>query len=119
MLERQLTTPAADSPSCSVRLDRGVYAAAQALYDRFLPMVQEHLAASPFAKIVFTGHSLGGSLSTLLMLMFLRRGVIPAVALAPVYTFGSPAIFCEAGPGTGCACKVGPLCTYALSMKHP
>ena len=78
-----------------VSVHRGIYAAAQALYERFLPMVQEHLSSSPFAKIVFTGHSLGGSLSTLLMLMFLHRGVIPAVALAPVYTFGSPAIFSE------------------------
>jgi len=47
------------------------------------------------------GHSLGGSLATLLMLMYLRRGVLPAVAISPVYTFGAPAIFCEAN----CSCS--------------
>ena len=47
------------------------------------------------------GHSLGGSLGTLLQLMFLRRGEIPAVAVSPTYTFGAPAVFCEGG-----ACKV-------------
>ena len=72
-----------------------MYETAQVLYRRFLPLVQEHVAASPFAKVVFTGHSLGGSLGTLLMLMFLRRGVLPPVALSPAYTFGAPAVFCE------------------------
>lgn len=76
-------------------MHRGVYETAQVLYRRFLPLVQEHVAASPFAKVVFTGHSLGGSLGTLLMLMFLRRGVLPPVALSPAYTFGAPAVFCE------------------------
>lgn len=77
------------------QVHRGVYQTAQVLYARFLPLVQEHMAASPFAKVVFTGHSLGGSLGTLLMLMFLRRGVVPPVALLPAYTFGAPAVFCE------------------------
>ena len=53
-------------------------------------------------QVAFTGHSLGGSLGTLLMLMYVRRGVLPKSAVSPVYTFGAPAIFCE---GTGaCAC---------------
>jgi len=72
-----------------------VYETAKVLYERFLPLVQEHVATSPFAKVAFTGHSLGGSLGTLLMLMFLRRGVLPPAALSPAYTFGAPAIFCE------------------------
>jgi len=77
------------------QVHRGVYETAKVLYERFLPLVQEHVAASPFAKVAFTGHSLGGSLGTLLMLMFLRRGVLPPAALSPAYTFGAPAIFCE------------------------
>jgi hypothetical protein len=81
-----------------------VYEAAQLLYKRFQPMLEEHLASSPFAKVAFVGHSLGGSLGTLLMLMFLHRGVLPHSALSPTYTFGAPAIFCEAcGPGGTCA----------------
>ena len=41
------------------------------------------------------GHSLGGSLGTLLMMMYKYRGVLPETAIAPVYTFGAPAIFCD------------------------
>ena len=41
------------------------------------------------------GHSLGGSLGTLLMLMCVIRKVVPPLAIGPVYTFGAPAIFCE------------------------
>ncbi|KAK9818157.1 hypothetical protein WJX72_007963 [[Myrmecia] bisecta] len=94
-----------------VKVHRGVYEAALVLYDRLAPMVQEHLSSSPFAKICFTGHSLGGSLGTLLMLMYLHRGVLPPVAIAPVYTFGAPAIFCEgaAGPcGESNSCDLDP-----------
>ena len=81
-----------------------MYEAAKLLYDRYKPMVEEHLATSPFAKVAFVGHSLGGSLGALLMLMFLHRGVVPVSAISPTYTFGAPAIFCEAsGPGGTCA----------------
>ncbi len=37
-----------------VQVHRGAYEAAQILYERFLPMVYEHLDSSPFAKICFT-----------------------------------------------------------------
>lgn len=37
-----------------VKVHRGVYHTAMALYERFLPLVMEHLASSPFAKIAFT-----------------------------------------------------------------
>ena len=87
-----------------MQVHRGFYECAQALYDRFLPMVQDHLATSPFARFAFTGHSLGGSLATLLMLMFVRRGVLPPSCLAPTYTFGSPAILCEGAAGGSCSC---------------
>lgn len=122
-----------------------MYETAVLLYDRFLPLVQDHLATSPFAKVAaaaadarvgwamnlqtctatvaaravdcpcsccldqacvsvtlladaatrpphhlwqvaFTGHSLGGSLGTVLMLMYVRRGVLPKSAISPVYT---------------------------------
>jgi hypothetical protein len=88
----------------AAQVHRGVYEAAKLLYDRYKPMVEEHLATSPFAKVAFVGHSLGGSLGSLLMLMFLHRGVVPVSAISPTYTFGAPAIFCEAsGPGGTCA----------------
>lgn len=41
------------------------------------------------------GHSLGGSLATLLLMMYLRRGVLSPVSASPTYTFGAPAVFCE------------------------
>jgi len=96
-----------------VQVHRGVYETAQVLYTRFLPLVQEHIAATPFAKVVFTGHSLGGSLGTLLMLMFLRRGVLPPVALSPTYTFGAPAIFCE-GTEPGMCGLNGQVCCFPV-----
>ncbi len=37
-----------------VQVHRGVYAAAIALYERFLPLVYEHIESSPFSKIAFT-----------------------------------------------------------------
>lgn len=37
--------------------------------------------------------------------MYLRRGVLPAVATSPTYTFGAPAIFCE-GNCSPAACRV-------------
>jgi hypothetical protein len=100
-----------EDPALGVKVHRGVYEAAQQLYDRFLPLVQDHLASSPFAKVSFTGHSLGGSLGTVLLLMYVRRGVLPILALTPVYTFGAPAVFCEGGAGGGaCACRAGSSC---------
>ncbi|BDA46183.1 probable phospholipase A1 PLIP3, chloroplastic [Coccomyxa sp. Obi] len=98
-----------EDPSLGVKVHRGVYDAAKRLYKRFKPMLEEHLASSPFAKVAFVGHSLGGSLGSLLMLMFLHRGVLPHSAVSPTYTFGAPAIFCEAcGPGGTCALNTGP-----------
>lgn len=55
--------------------------------------------------MAFTGHSLGGSLGTVLLLMYVHRGVLPASAISPVYTFGAPAVFCE-GAGGACGCSV-------------
>ncbi|KAL0054462.1 hypothetical protein WJX82_009173 [Trebouxia sp. C0006] len=85
-----------EDKSLGVKVHRGVYVAAEILYERFKPMVKEQLASSPFAKVAFTGHSLGGSLGTLLMMMYKYRGVLPQTAIAPVYTFGAPAIFYSA-----------------------
>ena len=49
-----------EDPSLGVKVHRGVYAAAEALYDRFLPLVREHLLSSPYAKVVFTVCALPG-----------------------------------------------------------
>ena len=37
-----------------MQVHRGVYVAAEILYERFKPMVEEQLASSPFAKVAFT-----------------------------------------------------------------
>jgi hypothetical protein len=92
-----------EDPELGAYVHRGVYETAMVLYDRFLPLVQEHVASYPSARIAFTGHSLGGSLGTLLMMMYLHRKVIGPENVAPVYTFGSPAIFCEGGCDGCCA----------------
>jgi hypothetical protein len=56
-----------------VKVHRGVYEAALEMLDVFVPYVREHLAQHPDGKIAFTGHSLGGSLATLLMLLLVHR----------------------------------------------
>jgi hypothetical protein len=85
-----------EDPDLGIKVHRGVYESAELLYDRFLPMVKEYLATSPpDSRVCFTGHSLGGSLSTMLMFMYIHRGVLPLHRAAPVYTFGAPAVFCE------------------------
>ncbi|KAI5063064.1 hypothetical protein GOP47_0021611 [Adiantum capillus-veneris] len=78
-----------------VYVHHGIYEAAKALYDQVLPEVIDHLSThGNLARTRFTGHSLGGSLATLLALMLQVRGVLPSTAILPVVTFGSPFIMC-------------------------
>ncbi|KAF6252062.1 Alpha/Beta hydrolase protein [Scenedesmus sp. NREL 46B-D3] len=90
-----------------IKVHRGAYEAAQALYERFLPLVQEQVDSDPCARVAFTGHSIGGAMAVLLMTMFRRRGVLGPQQVAPVYTFGSPAIFCDGALG---ACSAVARC---------
>lgn len=74
---------------------RGIYEAAKGIYEQFLPEIMEHLETyDDRAKLQFSGHSLGGSLSLLVHLMLLGRGIVKPSALRPVVTFGSPFVFC-------------------------
>lgn len=41
-----------------MQVHRGFYEAAKVLYDQFLPLVEQHLSTSPFAKITFAVRSL-------------------------------------------------------------
>lgn len=54
---RLVIVPSSDSLTYSIccrQVHRGVYQTALALYERFQPLVEEHLASSPFAKVSFT-----------------------------------------------------------------
>jgi hypothetical protein len=86
-----------EDPALGAKVHRGVYEAACALYDTLTPMIDAHVAAHRRgrARLVFTGHSLGGSLATLMVLMLRYRRPELADALEPVYTVGAPAVFCE------------------------
>ncbi|KAL9250865.1 Phospholipase A1 PLIP2, chloroplastic-like protein [Drosera capensis] len=78
-----------------VFVHRGIYEAAKGMYQQMLPEVRAHMTSrGSRAKFRFTGHSLGGSLSLLLNLMFLIRGEVPSSSLLPVITFGAPCIMC-------------------------
>ncbi len=81
--------------------------AALRLYDDLLPLVRQHLATSPLSTVTFTGHSLGGSLASVLMALMVQRRVLPPDAVSPVYTFGAPAVFCGGAahhaPASRCA----------------
>ena len=39
-------------------------------------------------------------MAVLLLLMYLRRGVLSTRTISTVYTFGAPSVFCEARGGT-------------------
>lgn len=78
-----------------VLVHRGIYEAAKGIYEQFMPEIMEHLRThGARAKLQFTGHSLGGSLSLLVHLMLLTRKVVSPSTLRPVVTFGSPFVFC-------------------------
>ncbi|XP_010268036.1 PREDICTED: uncharacterized protein LOC104605112 [Nelumbo nucifera] len=78
-----------------VLVHRGIYEAAKGIYEQMLPEVRAHLKSrGDSAKLRFTGHSLGGSLSLLVNLMLLIRKEVPPSSLLPVVTFGSPYIMC-------------------------
>ncbi|XP_042977527.1 phospholipase A1 PLIP1, chloroplastic-like [Carya illinoinensis] len=78
-----------------VLVHRGIYEAAKGIYEQFMPEIVEHLNKyRKRAKLRFTGHSLGGSLSLLVSLMLLTRKVVKPSTLRPVVTFGSSFVFC-------------------------
>ncbi|KAG7962905.1 hypothetical protein I3843_09G090300 [Carya illinoinensis] len=78
-----------------VVVHRGIYEAIKGIYEQFMPEIVEHLNKyGEHAKLQFTGHSLGGSLSLLVSLMLLTRKVVNPSILRSVVTFGSPFVFC-------------------------
>eukprot|EP00897_Mesotaenium_endlicherianum_P002744 jgi/Mesen1/2498/ME000159S01612 len=88
-----------EAPERGVLVHRGIYEAAKALYSELLPHMRSHVGDHSHAcaapKLRFTGHSLGGSLATLLSLMLHMRGDVPADALqSSVHTFGAPSVMC-------------------------
>lgn len=90
-----------EDAALGVRVHRGVYETAIQLYDELLPLVRQHLASSPDARVALGGHSLGGSVAAVIMLLLVCRAGVPPERLAPSYAFGAPAVFCAAGAG-GC-----------------
>ncbi|KAM0938466.1 putative fungal lipase-like domain, alpha/Beta hydrolase, phospholipase A1 PLIP1/2/3 [Dioscorea sansibarensis] len=113
-----------------VLVHRGIYEAAKGIYEQFLPLIQAHIMQhGSAAKVRFSGHSLGGSLSLLVSLMFLSRGAIPRSTVLPVVTFGSPAVFCggqqvleELGLDEGHVCSVmmhRDIVPRAFSCNYP
>ncbi|KAK1286528.1 hypothetical protein QJS10_CPB20g02029 [Acorus calamus] len=99
-----------------VRVHRGIYEAAQGMYEQFMPLIEAHLKAhGDEARLRFTGHSLGGSLSLLVHLMLAMRGAVRPCALDPVVTFGSPFVFCG-GKGLleGLGMEEGQVCSVML-----
>ena len=69
-------TPASFEGLPGVFVHAGHYRLAQRLYALFLPLVREHLASGADRRLVFTGHSLGGSVGTMIALLLVRRGVL-------------------------------------------
>eukprot|EP00898_Chlorokybus_atmophyticus_P005175 jgi/Chlat1/5659/Chrsp37S05479 len=86
--------PVAFEGSDTVKVHRGIYQIALALFDKLQPCIKAYLTANPKGRISFTGHSLGGSLSVLLALLLLHRGEVPLSAVEPIWTFGAPSVVC-------------------------
>eukprot|EP00882_Tetradesmus_deserticola_P000647 GHRQ01000705.1.p1 GENE.GHRQ01000705.1~~GHRQ01000705.1.p1 ORF type:complete len:585 (+),score=272.37 GHRQ01000705.1:456-2210(+) len=81
--------------SMGAKINKRLYNEANALYNRFMPLVLDHIEESgPGAKFALCGSGLGGSLAALLLLMFVARGMQPGL-FAPVYTLNAPAVLCE------------------------
>lgn len=78
-----------DHDQCLVH--RGSYESALSMYDTLLQHVH---AAPPGTRFRFTGHSIGGSIATLLMLLLLHNKELDAHDVIGTVTFGAPAIFC-------------------------
>jgi hypothetical protein len=55
-------------------------------------------------------------MAVMLMIMFRRRGVLGPQQIAPVYTFGAPAIFCDGALGTCSACITQPDGSESCSL---
>jgi hypothetical protein len=86
-----------EADALHAKVHRGVYEAACALYDTLQPLIDDHLAShrKGQSRLAFTGHSLGGSLATLMMLMLAHRRPELLGSLDPVYTYGAPSVFCD------------------------
>ncbi|XP_050379423.1 phospholipase A1 PLIP1, chloroplastic-like [Argentina anserina] len=79
----------------NVLVHRGIYELAKKFYHHFAPKIIDHLARhGEQARLQFTGHCLGGSLSVIVYLMLLTRKVVEPSTLLPVVTFGSAYVFC-------------------------
>lgn len=78
-----------------VKVHRGIYKAAQSLYGLFVPLIKDHLRNGRGKKISFTGHSLGGAISTVMMMILVHRGVLEPQNVGQVFTFGGAACFCD------------------------
>ncbi len=74
-----------------VQVHRGLFSIAKSIYEDIKPFID---LASPMHKIVLTGHSIGGALANLiLMLMAVERGNnFVNDKVKRVFTFGSPPI---------------------------
>mmetsp|Transcript_6507 Transcript_6507/g.16783 ORF Transcript_6507/g.16783 Transcript_6507/m.16783 type:complete len:918 (-) Transcript_6507:233-2986(-) len=89
----------------NVKIHAGIYKAAEKLLAQLLPMVEEHMARhGAAARLVFTGHSLGGAIASALVMILVHREYVPREAVDKVYTYGCPAFICES---CGCDCKTG------------
>lgn len=86
-----------------VRVHRGIYEAALGLYGLFVPLVRDHISSRSQKKISFSGHSLGGAIATVLMMLMVHRGVIHPKNVGQVFTFGGAACFCDACDCSNCS----------------
>ena len=89
------------------------------MYDDLVPLVKQHLASGgPLATFSLSGHSLGGSLASVLMLLLVYRKVATPAQLSPSYTFGAPAVFCAGGSDASSPAHHPPLSGAADVGEH-
>jgi len=80
----------------NVKIHAGIYKAAEKLLSQLMPAIEEHLEEhGDNARLVFTGHSLGGAIASCLVMMLVHRGMVSRESVGGVYTIGCPAFLSE------------------------
>ena len=70
----------------------GVAEMTEQFWPEMEPWIEDAARNHPRASMSFTGHSLGGSMATLLMAWALHRCGVDPARLEPARTFGSPPV---------------------------
>lgn len=79
--------------AAATHVHRGSHELAMATYREVAPFIRQ--VPEHITRFCFTGHSVGGSVATLLAVMLIMNGDLDRHSIDQVATFGAPAVFCS------------------------